>query len=384
MSRGKGFRFAWERVTQAAEGEAEIMIYSAITSWKWDKDDPEVTAKEFDKLMKEARASGATTLRLRLNCPGGDVSQAVAMKTMIEQSRFEQVNIDIEGLCASAATFFVCIPGAHVRIAQGSEFMIHNPRAGCWGEAGDLRRVAERLEKMQRDQHEMYAGRTGQTAEKIAEWMDAETWFTAKEAKEAGFADEVLEAEPVAACADPDTYGLMRECYGRLPQEITAKAAQKEAGNTGGAATPTVPENTTDNGNEEERNLEINEITTQQLREGNDGVYQEIFQAGAAAERQRQQDIDALCGEGYEELAAQAKEKGTSAADFLRQMVAQQKQKKQDFLAQRQAETAASQQVRGGAAGQQAKGSEDDELKALASESAAYAKEAAAYGGQMY
>ena len=130
--------------------------------------------------------------------------------------------------------------------------------------------------------------------------------------------------------------------------------------------------------------MEINEITTQQLREGNDGVYQEIFQAGAAAERQRQQDIDALCGEGYEELAAQAKEKGTSAADFLRQMVAQQKQKKQDFLAQRQAETAASQQVRGGAAGQQAKGSEDDELKALASESAAYAKEAAAYGGQMY
>ena len=71
MSRGKGFRFAWERVTQAAEGEAEIMIYSAITSWKWDKDDPEVTAKEFDKLMKEARTSGATTLRLRLNCPGG-------------------------------------------------------------------------------------------------------------------------------------------------------------------------------------------------------------------------------------------------------------------------------------------------------------------------
>lgn len=192
------------------------------------------------------------------------------------------------------------------------------------------------------------------------------------------------EAEPVAACADPDAYGLMRECYGRLPQEITAKAAQKEAGNTGGAAAPTVPENTTDNGNEEEGNLEINEITAQQLREGNDGVYQEIFQAGAAAERQRQQDIDALCGEGYEALAEEAKEKGTSAADFLRQMVTQQKQKKQDFLAQRQAETAASQQVRGGDAGQQGKGSEDDELKALASESAAYAKEAAGQGSQMY
>ena len=96
------------------------------------------------------------------------------------------------------------------------------------------------------------------------------------------------------------------------------------------------------------------------------------------------QDIDALCGEGYEALAEEAKEKGTSAAEFLRQMVTQQKQKKQDFLAQRQAETAGSQQVRGGEAGQQGKGSEDDELKALMTESAAYAKEAAAYGGQMY
>ena len=83
----KGFRLQWELRQSASKDEAEIMIYSEITNNQWYSDD--VTASGFDKALKEAKKSGATKLRLRINSPGGDVWQAVAMKTMLETSDFE-------------------------------------------------------------------------------------------------------------------------------------------------------------------------------------------------------------------------------------------------------------------------------------------------------
>lgn len=105
MSEKNMFRFGYSLTQSAKPEEAEIMIYSDIVSWKWRAEDPAVTAKEFDKLLKEAKASGAKKLRLRLNCPGGSVEQAVAMKAMLNTSGFEEIHVDIEGMCASAATF---------------------------------------------------------------------------------------------------------------------------------------------------------------------------------------------------------------------------------------------------------------------------------------
>lgn len=386
MKPEKQFRFAFSLQQEAATAEeAEILIYSAISNWKYGPEDPDVTAQEFDGLIKAAKRSGAVTLRLRLNCPGGNVAQAVAMKAILENSKFENIRIDIEGLCASAATFFVCVPGARVRIAQGSEFMIHNPAAYCWGNASDFQRAAARLEKMQNDQHEMYAQRTGQTPEQIGAWMDAETWFTAKETVEYGFADELLEAAPVAAAADADTYQLMQECYGKLPKEISARRGKPDTGN---AETPvasnSAPEHTQETPSKEENSLEIHEITMQQLQEGNSALYQDIFRRGQEAERQRMQDIDDLCAEGYEAMAQEAKEKGTSAADFVRQMTAAQKKKKADYLSAREKETATTAQVKGGAAGEQTPEDDAAALKKLKEESAAYAKECIGSGSRMY
>ena len=120
MNEKSRFRFACELQEKAAKEEAEILIYSEIVSYKWSERDPEITAGDFDKLLKEAKSSGATKLRLRINSPGGSVWQAVAIKAMLDMSGFEEINVDIEGLCASAATFFAWIQDAHVGMAQGS------------------------------------------------------------------------------------------------------------------------------------------------------------------------------------------------------------------------------------------------------------------------
>lgn len=384
MDNKNRFRFAYE-IRESAEDEAEIMLYSEIVQYKWSKDDPDMTASDFDKLLKEAKATGASKLRLRINCPGGSVWQAVAMKTMLDMSDFEEINVDIEGLCASAATFFVCTQNAHVRIAQGSEFMIHNPSTISWGTAAELMKDANRLTKMENDQHEMYAGRTGQTPEQIKQWMDAETWFTAKEAVEMGFADELMQSADAAACVGGRDMELMKEMYRHIPGEIGVRAAAEPQNNVSNAqmeATSCATENK--NLPKEEKDLEIKDITMAQLEAENPALYQEIRNQGVSAERERMEQIDEMTDEGFEDLAAKAKHEGTSAGDFLKQVVAARKQKKSDFLTQRAEETKESAKVAGGASTDNDKGSTEDEISANAKEMAKMAESFVGVGSAMY
>lgn len=385
MSEKTMFRFAYSLCESARKEEAEIMIYSDIVSWKWDKDDPEVTAAEFDRMLKQAKKDGAKKLRLRINSPGGHVDQAVAMKTMLEGAGFDEINVDIEGLCASAATFFVCVPNAHVRIANGSEFMIHNPWAGCVGTAADFFRTAQRMEKMENTQHTMYAQRTGQTEDQIKAWMDAESWFTAKEAVDYGFADEITNAPAVAACVSAEALEMMKGIYNRVPDGVRAeaKARANNVRNTEPVGNGEVTENN-DPIKEGENNMDIKEITEQMLEQGNPDLFNSIREQGIKAERERMQQIDALTDEGFEGLAQQAKESGWSAAEFLQKVVAERQGKKKEFLTNRAKETAPAASVQGGSAADNDGSSEADEITRNAKEMAELAKAMAPSGGAMF
>lgn len=368
MPRNNRFRFGYD-LRMEAEQEAEIMIYGYITQYKWDEDDPDVTAKEFDKLLKDAKEKGATKLHLRINSGGGNVWQAVAMRAMLLNSSFDEISVDIEGLCASAATLFVCLPNVHVRIAEGSEFMIHNPSTGVWGTSADFRKALDRLTKMETDDHTMYATRTGQTEEQIKAWMDAETWFSAREAVEYGFCDELLEAGEIAACAvSPEIMETMRGMYHNIPNDVTQVTNTKPV-------SPTEPTaaagDVTENNNQTEKedpNMEINEITMDQLKTGNPALYEQIMQAGAAQERERISEIDDLTPAGYEEMAQQAKENGTDAVTFCKQIAKAQREKGKTFIAQRVEETQPAQQVKGGSAADNDGANEDEEIKQFAKE----------------
>ena len=127
---------------------AEVMLYGEITedmpeAWKFSKEDK--SAADFDKAIKAVREAGANRLLLRINSPGGIVTEAVAMRSILASAGFEEINIRVEGLCASAATIVATLPGAHVEIAEGSEYMIHNPWTVDWGNADQLERTVAHL-----------------------------------------------------------------------------------------------------------------------------------------------------------------------------------------------------------------------------------------------
>ena len=123
--------------------------------------------------------------------------------------------------------------------------------------------------------------------------------------------------------------------------------------------------------------MELENLTTEQLRDGNPALYAQVQQDAVAAERERLSDIDALTVPGYEDMAEQAKANGTSAMDFQKQLVAAMKQKGANFIQSRQEETAPTQQV----AGQAAAGSAQSEEQEIQENAKAIAEEAKAYSG---
>lgn len=184
-----GRRF--EVVSKADADEAEIFIYDAIVGSDIEAEYwGGVSANAFVKALRDITAG---TIHLRINSPGGDVFAARAIETALREHKARKV-VHIDGLAASAATF-IAMAGDEIVIADGAMFMIHKAWTVAWGNANDLNKTAELLDKVDGTLVDTYAARTGQGDARIAEWMAAETWFTADEAVQYGFADRVASAK---------------------------------------------------------------------------------------------------------------------------------------------------------------------------------------------
>lgn len=163
--------------------EATIYLHGVIGGWWGDID---------ETMFSQAMASiDADVIHLRIDSPGGDVFAARSMMTAIAQHR-ATVIAHVDGLAASAATG-ICMACDEVEISQGAGFMIHNAWTIAMGNKSDMAKTGELLAKIDTGLAGDYTRRTGKDQTEIVAWMDAETWFTADEAKEHGFADRVVE-----------------------------------------------------------------------------------------------------------------------------------------------------------------------------------------------
>lgn len=167
----------------SAGGSATIYLHGIIGGWWGDIDETE--------FVKALAGLDAETIHLRIDSPGGDVFAARAMMTAIAQHK-ATVIAHVDGLAASAATG-ICMACDEVEITQGAGFMIHNAWTIAIGNKADMSKTGELLGKIDDGLAGDYTRRTGKDKTEIVQWMDDETWFTADEAKEHGFADRVVE-----------------------------------------------------------------------------------------------------------------------------------------------------------------------------------------------
>lgn len=347
--------FSLKYTMKAANRKGDIHLYSSIVTWKWDRESATKTA---DGFRKELEALGdLDELNVHINSPGGAVFEGVSMRAVLMEHKAKTKNVYIEGLCASAATLLASIPGAKVHIAKGSEYMIHNPRSSVYGEAKDMEHEAKHMRNMETTFAEIYSARTGKDLATCKEWMDNTTWFTAEQAVENGFADEVVGATETkaVACAEGegDAYALMAELYGEMPEAVTAAADETNNDDVSSGVEAVAAATPSENNNE---GMEVNNMPTNQNETSTTNAAatqaqttQDAVAAAVAAERARVARIDALTLPGYEDMAKQAKDNGTSADDFLASVVEAQRKKGTTYLENRIAETAPAAAVTAGA-----------------------------------
>ena len=185
----------WE-FRNAAEtgGTAELLLYGDISSTSWWGD--EVTPQAFAADL--ATIPAMDDLTVRICSGGGDVWAAQAIGAMLE-NRLGTVTAQIEGICASAAT----IVASHCKVVKAAEdatYMIHPIKVNPNGfvDMEGLKQLMDALTVMRTNVLNQYAKKTGHTVEEVAAWMDATSWWTAAEAKENGFIDEITESNQTA------------------------------------------------------------------------------------------------------------------------------------------------------------------------------------------
>lgn len=171
---------------------AHVYVYEVIDQW-W--------GASASALIEAFAAADGKDVTLHINSPGGDVFEATAMASAIT-AYSGTVTAVIDGMAASAATR-LALAARHVRMADSGLFMIHRSWTMAWGNEQDLSTTAALLRKVDGTIAADYTRKTGKAADQVKTWMDAETWFTAQEAADAGFVDEVFVASQAAEGAAP-------------------------------------------------------------------------------------------------------------------------------------------------------------------------------------
>jgi ATP-dependent Clp endopeptidase proteolytic subunit ClpP len=183
----------WYEIINKSPERAEIWIYEQIGEDFWSGNG--ITAKKFQEELAEIRAP---QIDLHINSPGGEVFSGLSIYNLLKQHP-ANVTTYIDGLAASIASV-IALAGDKVIMAENALYMVHNPWGMEMGDANAMRKMAERLDKVGGSIALAYISKSGKSEAEIAELMNAETWMTADEAKEAGFADEISEQMDMAAC----------------------------------------------------------------------------------------------------------------------------------------------------------------------------------------
>jgi len=168
---------------------------------------------------------------LRIHSPGGDVLDGHAIFNAL-RAHPGGLTTQIDGLAASMASV-VALAGDPVRMAGNGLMMIHNVSAGMHGDSEDLRQMADVMDKIQETIKAIYSAKTGLSKKKIQEMMDAETWMTAKEAVDLGFADEITGDLKMAAKFDLSKFknppALLTPAAAAMdPNELPSKEESKK------------------------------------------------------------------------------------------------------------------------------------------------------------
>jgi ATP-dependent Clp protease protease subunit len=198
------------------QNDLTLYIYDVITA-----DDLFGGVSAISVAQKLDEAGQIDSITLRVNSPGGSMFEGLAIKNLLE-SKGLPITTYIDGQAASAASI-VALAGKKIFMGQGTVYVIHNAMTLAFGNAGDLRKQADDLEKASAQMRDLYVARTGLGADEIQALMDKETMLDADEAIKLHLADGKSEPAQIAALT---TQGPKAQT-GQFDQEVPEYHTEK-------------------------------------------------------------------------------------------------------------------------------------------------------------
>lgn len=172
----------WFEINNKAKETADIWIYSEIGGF-------DVNAKSFIDELKEVKGKD---LNVHINSLGGSVFDGLAIYNALKSHKGNVTTI-VEGIAASIASV-IAMAGDTIEMSKNSLFMIHNPFTMAGGNAAELRKTANVLDKIRDEIADIYNSVSKQDHETLVGLMAAETWFNADETLDVGFANSIVDS----------------------------------------------------------------------------------------------------------------------------------------------------------------------------------------------
>jgi ATP-dependent protease ClpP protease subunit len=193
----------WNGGIKAAKpDENSISVFDVIGADYWGEG---ITASRIAGIL---RSIGGADVTVNINSPGGDMFEGLAIYNLLREYE-GKVTVKVLGLAASAASV-IAMAGDEVQIGRGAFLMIHN----CWvyamGNRHDLAQIASDMEPFDKAMGDIYAARTGLSADDVAAMMDSETYIGGSDAVDKGFADRLLSADEISDDDDSPAAALRK------------------------------------------------------------------------------------------------------------------------------------------------------------------------------
>ena len=168
-------------------------------------------------------------LKVIINSPGGDVQAGQEIYSILKGIK-NHVTVEVQSIAASAASM-VAMAGDNVRMSPVSLLMIHNASTCTSGDYRDMQHTADVLQTVNTAIMQAYIAKTGKTEDELKDMMDRETWLTANQCLENGFANEIIkdEKQSIITNAMIGRLSVTDEMIAKVKAEKSAKDAADAA-----------------------------------------------------------------------------------------------------------------------------------------------------------
>lgn len=163
---------------------ADLFLYGDICEFEWFDSD-----KSSYSMAKDIQALGGKPLNVHINSYGGEVKEGLGIYNLLKSYPGPVTTINDGFACSAASVIFMA--GSIRRMPKTSLLMIHNAWNIAIGDANELRKKADELDKVTEPSIQAYLDAGNLPYEDIKKMMDEETWLTADEALAYGFATEI-------------------------------------------------------------------------------------------------------------------------------------------------------------------------------------------------